>query len=134
MPSRKAAMLNLLFHWVENVELVDSHAVMEVRESSTISHDDPSITLTSERQRIVGSGCEEATQLLLNNLLYLTSRLSAEHNAEVEALWSRVAISLPGNLPIIVHYLFVMISLAPDSMIPVVGFFSMKFIHKLSNF
>lgn len=64
-----------------------------------------------------GWGSEESTQLLLNNLLYLTAKLANEHNGEIGAIWRCLASNYSSNLPIIVNYLFVMITLSPDYMI-----------------
>lgn len=70
-----------------------------------------------------GWGSTEATQLILNNLLYLTATLSDEHVKEISLLWNTLAISHPANLPIIVNYLFVMASLSPDMLLPHVWYY-----------
>lgn len=62
----RASLLSLLSSWVENLELVDS----QLGDASW--EDGPR-----------GWGSEEATQLLLNNLLYLTVSLSEEHENQV---------------------------------------------------
>lgn len=99
-------MLASLVSWLENIELVDSHCEIFGGELEDRSH---------------GWGSEEATQLLLNNLLYLTTKFASEHTYEIMALWKCLASSYASNLPILVHYLFVMMSLSPDTVVPVVG-------------
>lgn len=111
--SRQASMLKFLLKWVENIELVDSQCDIFFN------------LQTSENSQKLksGWGSEEATQLLLTNLFYLTIKLSSEHDAEICALWQKIAISYFNNLPIIINYLFVIISLAPDTLTPVVCIF-----------
>lgn len=50
----------------------------------------------------------------------MTWKWSSDHNNEIAALWKCLASSYSSNLPIILHYFFVMISLSPDFVIPVV--------------
>uniref|UniRef100_A0A915PVF0 Uncharacterized protein n=1 Tax=Setaria digitata TaxID=48799 RepID=A0A915PVF0_9BILA len=100
--SRRTAILSLLSAWLENIQLVD-----------------PQVDGTREESGAVrpGWGSAEATQLILNNLLYITATLS-EHLKEISLLWNTLAMSHPANLPIIVNYLFVMASLSPDVLLP----------------
>lgn len=70
-----------------------------------------------------GWGSIEATQLILNNLLYLTVTLSNKHMKEISLLWNTLAKSHSANLPIIVNYLFVMASLSPDILLPHVRYY-----------
>lgn len=65
-----------------------------------------------------GWGSEEATQLILNNLLYITAVLSVNHARELSFLWNTLASSHPSNLPILLNYLFIMASLSPDTVLP----------------
>ncbi|EJD74055.1 SAX-2 protein [Loa loa] len=101
--NRKTAILSLLSAWLENIQLV------EPQEDSAR---DGSNGVRS------GWGSTEATQLILNNLLYLTATLSDKHVKELSMLWNTLAISHPTNLPIIVNYLFIMASLSPDMLLP----------------
>ncbi|CAD5214063.1 unnamed protein product [Bursaphelenchus okinawaensis] len=107
--NRQAAMLSILLHWVSNIELVDPYCDFhEVDEGEEV-----------EKERGTGWGSAEATQLLLNNLVYITVKHSSEHSGEIAALWKCIAVSYEANLGIILHFLFVMVSLAPDFFIPV---------------
>lgn len=105
-------MLTFLLKWVINIELVDSQCDIFF-----------TLNISENRQNLkCGWGSEEATQLLLTNLFYLTIKLSNEHNSEICALWQKIAESYSNNLLIIINYLFVMISLASDTLIPVVNY------------
>ncbi|KAI6214573.1 hypothetical protein M3Y94_00284400 [Aphelenchoides besseyi] len=107
-PTRQSAMLSILLQWIGHIELVDPY-------SDLYSTDEPQV-----ENGKVGWGSTEATQLLLNNLVYITAKFSAEHEKEIAALWSCLAASYPANLPVIVHIIFVMVSLSPEFFIPVV--------------
>ncbi|ETN77040.1 hypothetical protein NECAME_11324, partial [Necator americanus] len=74
-------LIALLLPWVENIELVDAVAGEDACEGPR------------------GWGSEEATQLLLNNLMYLTVCLAADHERELAELWRALALSFPANLP-----------------------------------
>ncbi|CAD5220403.1 unnamed protein product [Bursaphelenchus xylophilus] len=106
--NRQAAMLSILLHWITNIELVDPFCDFQDNEVNL-----------EENERKTGWGSAEATQLLLNNLVYISVKYSAEHSVEIAALWKCLATSYGPNLNIIVHFLFVMMSLAPDFFIPV---------------
>ncbi|VDO43279.1 unnamed protein product [Brugia timori] len=101
--NRKTAILSLLSAWLENVQLVDPQEESATDESNGVKP---------------GWGSIEATQLILNNLLYLTATLSDKHVKEISLLWNTLAISHPANLSIIINYLFVMASLSPDILLP----------------
>uniref|UniRef100_A0A0R3RWW2 MOR2-PAG1_N domain-containing protein n=1 Tax=Elaeophora elaphi TaxID=1147741 RepID=A0A0R3RWW2_9BILA len=101
--NRRIAVLSLLSAWLENIQLVDPQEDSSAEESDGVKS---------------GWGSTEATQLILNNLLYLTVTLSDAHVKEISLLWNTLATSHPANLPIIVNYLFVMASLSPDMLLP----------------
>ncbi|TKR67387.1 hypothetical protein L596_023547 [Steinernema carpocapsae] len=103
---RQSTLLRLLIPWMENIELIDSNAYLT----------EPS-TLIEEKDMVPFGGSEEATQLVVNNILYMSINLASERDAEVGALWKTLAATRDSNLQIIIHYLFVMMVLSPDSMI-----------------
>ncbi|VDN03343.1 unnamed protein product [Thelazia callipaeda] len=103
--NRRIAILSLLTAWLENIQFVDPH----------VNHES---NMKDSGGMKAGWGSAEATQLILNNLLYITVILSAEHTKEISLLWNALATSHPGNLRIIVNYLFVMVSLSPDILLP----------------
>uniref|UniRef100_A0A915M906 Non-specific serine/threonine protein kinase n=4 Tax=Meloidogyne TaxID=189290 RepID=A0A915M906_MELJA len=105
-PNRQVSMLIFLHEWIKNIVLVDNYC-------------DIYLPLKDEGKEENGWGSEEATQLLLNNLLFLTAKLSCEHDKEIRELWKCLATNFKTtNLPIIVHFLFMMISLSLENMLP----------------
>uniref|UniRef100_A0A0K0DZP1 Cell morphogenesis protein N-terminal domain-containing protein n=1 Tax=Strongyloides stercoralis TaxID=6248 RepID=A0A0K0DZP1_STRER len=106
--SKRASMLNFLIPWVENIELVDSNCeIMQY----------PSEVLQQQSKR--GWGSIEATQLLINNLIYITGIFSNDHPSDIGIIWKVLAKSYPNNLNIIIHYLFMMIVISSETMIPI---------------
>uniref|UniRef100_A0A0K0DLS1 MOR2-PAG1_C domain-containing protein n=1 Tax=Angiostrongylus cantonensis TaxID=6313 RepID=A0A0K0DLS1_ANGCA len=65
-----------------------------------------------------GWGSEEATHLLLNNLMYLTVYLAPDHENEIAELWRALALSFPANLPVILNYLYIVTVLSCDTLLP----------------
>uniref|UniRef100_A0A0K0DII0 MOR2-PAG1_N domain-containing protein n=1 Tax=Angiostrongylus cantonensis TaxID=6313 RepID=A0A0K0DII0_ANGCA len=96
-------LLSLLLPWIENIELVDP----------TVGED------SWEGPR--GWGSEEATHLLLNNLMYLTVYLAPDHENEIAELWRALALSFPANLPVILNYLYIVTVLSCDTLLPYVS-------------
>uniref|UniRef100_A0A7E4UWN9 MOR2-PAG1_N domain-containing protein n=1 Tax=Panagrellus redivivus TaxID=6233 RepID=A0A7E4UWN9_PANRE len=103
----QASILSALSYWIENIELVDLNI--------EIADPNPSNLASPER----GYGSEEATHLVLNNLLAATLTIHSDHKFEIYQLWKTLATRYQANLPIIVQYLFVVMSLSPDQVIPV---------------
>ncbi|KAK6047938.1 hypothetical protein COOONC_14555, partial [Cooperia oncophora] len=93
-------LISLLHAWVENIELVDPMAGEDSCEGPR------------------GWGSEEATQLLLNNLMYLTICLAPDHEHELAELWRALALSFPANLPVILNYLYVVTVLSHEALLP----------------
>uniref|UniRef100_A0A914YSP0 Uncharacterized protein n=1 Tax=Panagrolaimus superbus TaxID=310955 RepID=A0A914YSP0_9BILA len=100
----QASILNTLVYWIENIELIDSNCELLNLEEDGIS-----------RER--GYGNEEATRLILNNLLYITAVLPAEHQNSVGRLWKTLVTKYPSNLNVVIQYIFVAMSLSPDHVI-----------------
>ncbi|VDP33952.1 unnamed protein product [Heligmosomoides polygyrus] len=93
-------LVALLQAWVENIELVDPMAGEDACEGPR------------------GWGSEEATQLLLNNLMYLTISLAPDHEYELAEVWRALALSFPANLPVILNYLYVVTVLSHEALLP----------------
>uniref|UniRef100_A0A915AQL7 Cell morphogenesis protein N-terminal domain-containing protein n=1 Tax=Parascaris univalens TaxID=6257 RepID=A0A915AQL7_PARUN len=112
--NRCSAILTLLSAWVENIQLVDSHVDCSC---DLVDNQQKTTAELKQRTETRGWGSEEATQLILNNLLHITATLSVEHSSELSLLWNTLATSHQSNLPIIINYLFVMASLSPDNLL-----------------
>ena len=70
-----------------------------------------------------GWGSEEATQLLLNNLMHITVSLASDHERELAELWRALALSFPANLPVILNYIYVITVLSHEALLSYVGYF-----------
>ena len=101
-PSHQARvdMLNILVPWFYHLELVDTNVV--------ISADSKQHKIKSPNE----TDSMHATEIILNNLFYLSCKFGDQYSNEFELLWAILASTQPNNLKIITHYLFVMISLA----------------------
>ncbi|KAL3116112.1 hypothetical protein niasHT_007412 [Heterodera trifolii] len=120
-PNRQLSLLAILPEWLRNVHFVDPNCdLVAVSVLETDDEAEKSGISGEEEQSVAlnGWGSEESTQLILNNLLYLTAKLASECNSEVESIWHCVATSWPSNLGIIVHYLFVTLTLSVDNILP----------------
>lgn len=97
--TNKAQLLALLQPWIANLELVDQNVVEEAAEGPR------------------GWGSEEATQLVLNNLLYLTVTHSNNYEMELAEVWKTLAISFPANLPAILNFFYTTTLLSQESLL-----------------
>lgn len=73
-----------------------------------------------------GWGSEEATQLLLNNLMYMTAQMSSQHSSELANLWRGLALAFPANLPALLNYLYVVVVLNHETLLSHVGIFFLE--------
>jgi hypothetical protein len=106
-------MLTFFNGWIKNIVLVDPYN--DIANPFAGGNDDESAT---------AAGCwgsEEATQFLLNNLFYLTAKLSNAHHNEIGELWKSLATSNAANLPIILHYIFITMQLSLDNVLELVS-------------
>lgn len=101
----RRTMLNLLVPWFYNLELIDPNVISP----STITKN----TINNLVSLQSGYGSVEGTNLILNNLFYLTCKFSDQFTSEFELLWAILASTWRSNLKIICRYIFVVISLAP---------------------
>ncbi|OQR78358.1 protein furry-like [Tropilaelaps mercedesae] len=111
-PAVRANMLYYLLPWLHNMELVDPNVPHRGQEQSC----PPSKEAREGRE---GWGSAEATEMVLNNLFYITVKYGDEHAKEIEELWAALGLCWPGNLRVIVRYLFIMITLSPGTLLHV---------------
>uniref|UniRef100_A0A8R1ER20 MOR2-PAG1_mid domain-containing protein n=1 Tax=Caenorhabditis japonica TaxID=281687 RepID=A0A8R1ER20_CAEJA len=97
--TNKAQLLAILHPWIANLELVDQNVVEEAAEGPR------------------GWGSEEATQLVLNNLLYLTLTLSSDYEQELAEVWKTLVISFPANLPAVLNFFYTTTLLSQESLL-----------------
>ena len=82
-PLNKRTLLKQILPWLRNIELVDVLVLplQDTQPSHTSNHCPDSSHLSSLKG--TGWGCHQASELVLNNLLYLTLDLSQEFTHEV---------------------------------------------------
>ncbi len=109
-------MLYYLLPWLYNIELVDPNIVSEYSDgaSGDKSHHHHHPQTSGPRG---GWGTAEATEMVTNNLFYITVKYGDEHPKEVEELWAAICACWPKNLRIIIRYLFIISGLAPNELI-----------------
>lgn len=115
--SQKTSLLTVMLLWIENIELFDSNCLLNIDVANTennlfISEDGNSNNVLINLEKI--------TKLFLNNILYITINFWLTNKIELSLIWKRIASSFSGNIYIIVHYLFVIISLSHNSTISIV--------------
>ena len=107
-------MLGVLVPWFYNLELVDPNVVTANSEASTLSSNGTGLGFLPLQ---TGYGSVEGTQIILNNLFYLTCKFSDEYAAEFELLWAVLVSTWKSNLKIACRFLFIMTSLASYEML-----------------
>ncbi|KRZ85737.1 Protein furry -like protein-like [Trichinella sp. T8] len=115
-PARRASMMYYLVPWLHNVELVDpflepAERALTLSLSAKMSE---SHALSRRILKGEGWGSVQATEMVLNNLLYITVKFGNEQPHLIESLWTSLVIYWPQNLRIILRYLAVMVILSPD--------------------
>ncbi|KRY00222.1 Protein furry -like protein-like [Trichinella pseudospiralis] len=115
-PARRASMMCYLVPWLHNVELVDpflepAERALTLSLSAKLSE---SHALSRRILKGEGWGSVQATEMVLNNLLYITVKFGNEQPHLIESLWTSLVIYWPQNLRIILRYLAVMVILSPD--------------------
>ncbi|GFR96359.1 furry [Elysia marginata] len=118
-PSVRQILLKYLLPWLHNMELVDP----------SLPHASP---LTSFLTRLTdtnsdafipplkgeGWGSTQATEMVLNNLFYITVTMGDEHPLEIEALWSALVSCWPFNLKVITRYLVILTNISATDLLP----------------
>lgn len=77
--------------------------------------------MTRGGTRREGWGSAEATEMVLNNLFYITAKFSDEHPKETEELWATLCGCWPNNLKVIIRYLIIVSGMAPQELLPYVS-------------
>lgn len=103
--------------WIENIKLFDSNCFVNM----DLNNKKKNLFLSeNENQTNALLDLEKITKLYLNNILYITTNLWLTYEIELSLIWKRIASNFSRNIYVIMHYLFVIISLSPNSMISIV--------------
>ncbi|XP_037037722.1 protein furry isoform X7 [Bradysia coprophila] len=108
----RALLLQCLLPWLENMELVAA-SVPPPTPLSYITYPE-----SVARGRREGCGSTEATEMILNNLFYITTKFADLHPREVEELWGVLCRCWPNNLKVILRYLVILAGMAPNELLP----------------
>ncbi|XP_041356858.1 protein furry-like isoform X3 [Gigantopelta aegis] len=120
-PSVRQNLLKYLLPWLHNMELVDptlppsnplSNFLIRLQESHTDTFHPP---LKGE-----GWGSTQATEMVLNNLFYITVKFGDDHPIEIESLWAALVMCWPGNLKVVIRYLVVITNMAATDLLLIV--------------
>uniref|UniRef100_A0A1A9ZKK1 Protein furry n=1 Tax=Glossina pallidipes TaxID=7398 RepID=A0A1A9ZKK1_GLOPL len=109
----RTLLLQCLLPWLHNMELVAT-TVPPATPLSYIMYFPDSGT----RGRREGAGSTEATEMILNNLFYITAKFSDTHPRDIEELWGTLCQFWPNNLKVILRYLVIMSGMAPNELLP----------------
>ncbi|XP_059216177.1 protein furry isoform X3 [Stomoxys calcitrans] len=109
----RTSLLQCLQPWLHNMELVAT-TVPPATPLSYIMYFPDSGT----RGRREGTGSTEATEMILNNLFYITAKFSDTHPRDIEELWGTLCQFWPNNLKVILRYLVIMSGMAPNELLP----------------
>ncbi|KAJ2954552.1 hypothetical protein O0L34_g2835 [Tuta absoluta] len=107
-------LLQYLMPWLVNIELVDPN----VPPANPLSYIQYHTTEAGRSGRREGLGSAEATEMVLNNLFYITAKFSDQHPKEIEELWSTLCACWPNNLKVIIRYLVIVSGMAPNELLP----------------
>ncbi|XP_055531189.1 protein furry isoform X3 [Wyeomyia smithii] len=107
----RALLLQCLLPWLENVELVATSVPPATPLSYIMYYPD-----SSTRGRREGSGSTEATEMILNNLFYITAKFADSH-PYIEELWGTLCQFWPNNLKVILRYLLIISGMAPNELL-----------------
>ncbi|XP_059059814.1 protein furry [Achroia grisella] len=107
-------LLQYLLPWLVNIELVDPN----VPPANPLSYIQYYASEAGRSGRREGLGSAEATEMVLNNLFYITAKFSDKHPKEIEQLWSTLCSCWPNNLKVIIRYLIIVSGMAPNELLP----------------
>ncbi|XP_068619983.1 protein furry isoform X2 [Battus philenor] len=107
-------LLQYLLPWLVNIELMDPN----VPPANPLSYIQYYAAEGGRSVRREGLGSAEATEMVLNNLFYVTAKFSDNHPKEIEELWSTLCACWPNNLKVIIRYLIIVSGMAPNELLP----------------
>ncbi|XP_069669911.1 protein furry isoform X4 [Periplaneta americana] len=114
-PEVRQLLLQYLLPWLHNMELVDPN-VPPANPLSYFQYYASEMSRAGSRRE--GWGSAEATEMVLNNLFYITAKFADEHPKETEELWATLCSCWPNNLKVIIRYLLIISGMAPQELLP----------------
>ena len=114
-PVARQNLLQYLLPWLYNMELVDPN--IPPHPSNYHYPYYQSFEMSRPGVRREGWGSAEATEMVTNNMFYITCKFGDDHPKEVEELWSALCACWPNNLRVIVRYLLIVSGMAPNEVL-----------------
>ncbi|XP_076272167.1 microtubule binding protein furry isoform X2 [Rhynchophorus ferrugineus] len=106
-PEVRQLLLQYLLPWLHNMELVDPN----IPPTNVHMYQFYANEMGTERKE--GWGSAEATEMVLNNIFYITAKFGDSHPKEVEEVWGMLCTSWPNNMKVIIRYLIIISGMAP---------------------
>ncbi|XP_070197468.1 protein furry-like isoform X3 [Littorina saxatilis] len=119
-PSVRQVLLKYLLPWLHNMELIDPSlpATNPLTTFLTRLSDSQQPDAMQPPLKGEGWGSTQATEMVLNNLFYITVKFGDEHPAEIEDLWSALVRWWPANLKVVIRYLILLVNMAATDLLP----------------
>uniref|UniRef100_A0A1B6DZ54 Protein furry n=1 Tax=Clastoptera arizonana TaxID=38151 RepID=A0A1B6DZ54_9HEMI len=114
-PEVRQLLLQYLLPWLHNMELVDPN-VPPGNPMSYFQYYANDLMRSGTRRE--GWGSVEATEMVLNNLFYITAKFADEYPKENEEMWATLCSCWPNNLKVIIRYLLIISGMAPYELLP----------------
>ncbi|XP_047109734.1 protein furry [Schistocerca piceifrons] len=114
-PEVRQLLLQYLLPWLYNMELVDPN-VPPANPLSYFQYYAAEMSRPGSRRE--GWGSAEATEMVLNNLFYITAKFADVHPKETEEVWATLCSCWPNNLKVIIRYLIIVSGMAPNELLP----------------
>jgi hypothetical protein len=111
-PEVRQLLLQYLLPWLHNMELVDPNV------PPPNLHTYQFYATETGRSRKEGWGSAEATEMVLNNIFYITAKFGDNHSKEIEEVWATLCTSWPNNMKVIIRYLIIISGMAPCELLP----------------
>ncbi|XP_017780111.1 PREDICTED: protein furry isoform X2 [Nicrophorus vespilloides] len=113
-PEVRQLLLQYLLPWLHNMELVDPN----VPPTNSIIYYQFYANEGKSGRRKEGWGSAEATEMVLNNIFYITAKFGDNHPDEMERVWATLCNSWPNNMKVIIRYLIIISGMAPNELLP----------------
>ncbi|XP_067945247.1 protein furry homolog-like [Watersipora subatra] len=126
VPSVRHNMFSYLSPWLLNVQLVNpqipdcAFLPQPSKDNDMLPFTDKGAADTEARSLLQGEGwgSTAATEMVLNNLMYLTVKYGDEHVEALEFLWQELGTAFPCNLAYCLKYLLILSAISPNRLLP----------------
>ncbi|KAF5298944.1 hypothetical protein FQR65_LT19560 [Abscondita terminalis] len=109
-PELRQLLLQYLLPWLHNMELVDPNVPPA---NPLFYYQYYANDMGRAGGRREGWGSAEATEMVLNNIFYITAKFGDNHPKEMESIWATLCTSWPNNMKVIIRYLIIVSGMAP---------------------